>query len=167
LDFWENSFGNFFLFADERSLKALFFCNSDEIALIQKYIESYQPILKKNKVIAHAIKELSAYFKGKLTVFTVPVNPEGTLFQKKTWEVLQKIKYGQVISYEEQSVRLQKPKAMRAVGQANGKNPIPIIIPCHRVVAKNKTIGGYSGGIMLKQKLLAIENSLLPSMHGN
>lgn len=158
--FWKSPIGKLFLFADEKNLKALVFADDKDQSQIEECIKNCQPIHKKNSVINLAIKELSAYFKGQLTQFKVPVSPEGTDFQKKAWNALQRIPYGKVISYSEQAIRLKKPAAMRAVGQANGRNPIPIIIPCHRVIAKDKTIGGYSGGLVIKEKLLAIEKSL-------
>jgi methylated-DNA-[protein]-cysteine S-methyltransferase len=173
--FWQSPLGKLFLLADEKKLKALSFIQEqgfiqkqdvDPLKLILQENSIENAIQKKNSVILNTIKELTAYFKGELTEFTIPLSPEGTDFQKSAWRVLQSIPYGKVISYGEQALRLKKPKAMRAVGQANGSNPIPIIIPCHRVIAKNKTLGGYSGGIKIKQKLLAIEKSLLPSMYG-
>jgi methylated-DNA-[protein]-cysteine S-methyltransferase len=158
--FWVSPLGKLFLFANENSLKAIIFNQPEEKANIRDLINSLHGVEKKNPVITEAISELTAYFKGRLTEFRVRLDPEGTDFQKKAWSVLRKIPYGEVISYGEQAKRLKKPEALRAVGQANGKNPIPIIIPCHRVIAKDKSIGGYSGGIDIKKKLLGIENSM-------
>lgn len=101
--------------------------------------------------------ELDAYFQGKLKMFTVPLNPHGTPFQKSVWKILQTIPYGEQISYTQEAMKLNHPKAVRAVANANGKNPIPILIPCHRVIAKDGGIGGYSGGILKKAFLLELE----------
>lgn len=102
-------------------------------------------------------KELEAYFSGKLKTFSVPLHPQGTLFQQSVWKVLQDIPYGQTISYSREAEWLKHSKATRAVANANGKNKIAIIIPCHRVIAKDGGIGGYSGGLWRKEYLLALE----------
>ena len=103
---------------------------------------------------------LDAYFKGSNKPFPWELIdlPFGTSFQKKVWTQLWKIPYGKVISYKTLAQKVKLPKAARAVGNANGKNPLPIIIPCHRVIAANGGIGGYSCGVGIKKKLLAIEN---------
>jgi methylated-DNA-[protein]-cysteine S-methyltransferase len=101
--------------------------------------------------------ELSEYFEGKRASFTLALNPEGTPFQKSVWKTLLAIPYSQIISYAKEAEILGNPKATRAVANANGKNPIAILIPCHRVIASNGTLGGYSGGIDKKEFLLALE----------
>jgi len=101
--------------------------------------------------------ELEAYFSGKLKTFSVPLHPKGTLFQESVWKTLQSIPYGETISYSREAELLQHPKATRAVANANGKNRIAIVIPCHRVIAKDGGIGGYSGGLWRKEYLLALE----------
>lgn len=116
---------------------------------------------KETSVIEQAIAELEEYFKGTRREFTVPLKPEGTEFQKKVWKTLQTIPYGKTRSYKEIANAAGCPNGCRAVGLANGKNPIPIIIPCHRVINSNNKIGGYSGGLGIKKKLLAIENIFL------
>jgi methylated-DNA-[protein]-cysteine S-methyltransferase len=103
--------------------------------------------------------ELTEYFEGKRRVFTVPLVPNGTQFQTSVWKTLQKIPYGQTISYTTEAQMLGRASAVRAVANANGKNPISIIIPCHRVIAKDGSIGGYSGGIWRKEFLLELEKS--------
>lgn len=161
--FWKSPLGSLFLFADEKNLMALNFVSdaknieSVSDSEIVHYLKKYQPHLKKTAIIEKTIEQLKAYFRGELKKFHIPLRPEGTDFQKQAWQVLQEIPYGEVISYQEEAVRMQKPKALRAVGQANGKNPIAIIIPCHRVVAKGLRLGGYSGGLGIKIKLLAFE----------
>jgi O-6-methylguanine DNA methyltransferase len=101
---------------------------------------------------------LDEYFAGQKNAFAnLQLYFEGTEFQTKAWEELRKIPYGQTISYQEQTIGLGSPKAMRAIGQANNKNPIAIIIPCHRVIGKNGKMVGFGGGIDTKEKLLAHE----------
>ena len=102
-------------------------------------------------------EELKAYFAGKLKTFTIPLSPKGTAFQETVWQTLCQIPYGQTISYSEEACWLKHEKATRAVANANGKNKIAIIIPCHRVIAKGGGIGGYSGGLWRKEYLLALE----------
>jgi methylated-DNA-[protein]-cysteine S-methyltransferase len=104
------------------------------------------------------IRELRAYFAGELKEFETPVVLEGTEFQVKVWRELQKIPYGETISYGELARRIGNVKAMRAVGLANGANPIPIIVPCHRVIGSNGSLTGFGGGLANKKKLLALES---------
>jgi methylated-DNA-[protein]-cysteine S-methyltransferase len=104
-----------------------------------------------------AVKQLTAYFAGKLRDFDIPVAPHGTTFQRSVWRQLQRIPYGETISYGELARRLGNAKAVRAVGLANGSNPISIIIPCHRVIGSNGSLVGYGGGLPVKQALLALE----------
>lgn len=106
-------------------------------------------------------KELKEYFEGNRIVFTVPLSPVGTDFQKSVWEVLLKIPYGETWTYRKQSEVLGDAKKVRAVANANGMNKISIIIPCHRVIGSNGTLTGYGGGIWRKQKLLELENAIL------
>lgn len=104
-----------------------------------------------------AIDQLGAYFKGERTGFDLELNVQGTDFQKRVWQELVRIPYGETISYGELAKRIGNPKASRAVGMANGKNPISIIIPCHRVIGKNGSLTGFGGGIEVKKKLLDLE----------
>jgi methylated-DNA-[protein]-cysteine S-methyltransferase len=103
------------------------------------------------------VAELGAYFTGRLKVFSMPLAPQGTPFQRAVWSELQRIPYGETVSYGELARRLGNPKAVRAVGTANGSNPIAIIIPCHRVIGSNGSLVGYGGGLPIKQTLLALE----------
>jgi methylated-DNA-[protein]-cysteine S-methyltransferase len=107
-------------------------------------------------VLRDAAAQLSEYFACERTVFDVPMRLDGTAFQAAVWAELSRIPWGATITYGELARRVGHPTGARAVGRANGKNPIPIIVPCHRVVAGNG-IGGYSGGLPLKRALLAIE----------
>lgn len=111
-----------------------------------------------------AAKELLEYFAGKRTEFTFPVEVEGTDFNRKVWEQVARIPYGTTKTYGEIARAIDKPGAARAVGTANGKNPIPIVIPCHRVVAGGGKLGGFGGGLLLKRKLLRLESSRRPAL---
>jgi methylated-DNA-[protein]-cysteine S-methyltransferase len=103
------------------------------------------------------VQQLTEYFKGKRQHFDLPLEPKGTEFQKRVWQELTRIPYGQTISYGELAKRIGNPNAMRAVGLANGRNPISIIVPCHRVIGANGTLTGYGGGLPRKKILLELE----------
>lgn len=112
----------------------------------------------KNILCSETEKQLSEYFYGKRKEFTIPFSfIRGTEFQKKVWMQLTEIKYGQTVSYKDIACAVGNPKACRAVGNANRKNPISIIVPCHRVINSNGSLNGYAGGVDKKQKLLHLE----------
>ena len=116
--------------------------------------------IKETEVLLQCKQELEEYFRGERKIFTVALEPHGTDFQKKVWQALLDIPYGEVRSYGQIAAAIGNPKAVRAVGGANHVNPIPIIIPCHRVVAADRTLGGYAFGPEPKEKLLDIEGAL-------
>jgi methylated-DNA-[protein]-cysteine S-methyltransferase len=107
------------------------------------------------------IRQLHSYFAGELETFDLPIAPEGTPFQLSVWRELCQIPFGETISYGQLAHRIGSPKASRAVGLANGSNPIPIVIPCHRVIGSNGKLTGYGGGLPIKEKLLALERRQL------
>jgi methylated-DNA-[protein]-cysteine S-methyltransferase len=107
-------------------------------------------------VLKETASQLDEYFAGERTDFDVRMELDGTDFQRQVWTELTRIPYGETISYGDVARRVGRPSAPRAVGQANGRNPIPVIVPCHRVVASNG-IGGYGGGLKVKRQLLAVE----------
>ena len=107
------------------------------------------------------VDQLKAYWEGDLKEFDVTVSLRGTDFQQRVWRALQQIPYGQTVSYAELAAEIGAPGAQRAVGSANGRNPVAIIVPCHRVVASNGTLGGYGGGLDRKTFLLALEGARL------
>jgi methylated-DNA-[protein]-cysteine S-methyltransferase len=115
------------------------------------------------RILDRAERELAAYFAGRLRKFTVPLAPAGTPFQKSVWKELRRIPYGRTSSYKEIARRVKNPKAVRAVGTANGANPLCVIVPCHRVIAADGSIGGYSGGLRIKTALLKLESPTRPS----
>ena len=114
-------------------------------------------VQKETQLISYAAEMLNEYFDGKREVFDLPLNPEGTEFQKKVWNALLTIPYGQTRSYKEQAEAVGNVKACRAVGAANGKNPISVIIPCHRVIGSAGSLVGYGGGLEMKKALLELE----------
>lgn len=105
-----------------------------------------------------AIKQLREYFDGERRSFDLPLAPEGTAFQLEVWRALRGIPYGKTWSYGELARRIQRPRASRAVGAANGRNPLPIIVPCHRVIGANGALTGFGGGLKIKQQLLELES---------
>ena len=111
----------------------------------------------KNELLEKTKKQLNEYFAGKRKAFTIDMEPRGTEFQKKVWKKLEQIPYGETKSYGEIAKAVGNPKACRAVGMANHNNPIPILIPCHRVIAADHKPGGYGGGIDKKEILLKLE----------
>jgi methylated-DNA-[protein]-cysteine S-methyltransferase len=108
-----------------------------------------------------ARRQLAAYFDGRLREFDLPLTMEGTAFQQRVWDELRKIPYGATISYGELARRIGQPKGSRAVGMANGRNPIGIIVPCHRVIGADGRLTGYGGGLPRKAALLALEASAM------
>ena len=118
-------------------------------------------ITNSNKLLKDACKQLDEYFEGIRQKFDLALKPLGTFFQCAAWEALLRIPYGETRSYLQQAESISNPKAIRAIGQANSKNPISIIIPCHRVIGKNGSMTGYAGGIDRKTRLLEMENSFM------
>ena len=117
-----------------------------------------EPDWEKNpRELREAAKQLKDYFAGKRTRFDLKLAPEGTDFQRQVWKALRTIPYGKTISYGELAGKIGNPKAVRAVGGANGKNPIPIVIPCHRVIGADGSLTGFGGGLETKVALLALE----------
>jgi methylated-DNA-[protein]-cysteine S-methyltransferase len=114
-----------------------------------------------DSAFVEVVNQLQSYFAGERKIFDLQLALEGTEFQKKVWTALRKIPYGETVSYKELAARVGSPKAMRAVGAANGANPIPIIVPCHRVIGNDGSLTGFGGGLPLKKKLLELESRQL------
>ncbi len=114
---------------------------------------------KSDKPFRKTKKQLGEYFRGERKKFDLDLAPEGTRFQLAAWRQLRRIPYGETISYGEQAKRMGSPRAARAVGAANGKNPISIIVPCHRVIGANGSLTGFGGGLDKKKKLLDLEGA--------
>lgn len=149
--------------ANEKSIIYLQFVAQEEIKkTLQKYAAYFNCDLqqKETPLLLQLKQELDEYFNGTLQKFLVPFEIlEGSDFQKKTWEALSSIAYGKTASYTSIAQKINHPKAVRAVGTANGKNPLALLIPCHRIIHKNNKIGGYAGGIAIKEWLLKHEQS--------
>ena len=113
--------------------------------------------VRDDKPFREAVSQLEAYFAGAMKDFDLPLQLEGTEFQKTVWRALREIPYGETWSYGQLARHIGKPQAMRAVGAANGRNPIPVIIPCHRVIGADGSLTGFGGGLPIKKQLLALE----------
>lgn len=127
----------------------------------EKDIPSPLPDSRAEKILLTLTVQLAKYFSGNLTKFDLPLDPLGTAFQKKVWSKLLEIPYGQTISYLQLAKNIGSLKASRAVGSANGKNPLWLIVPCHRVITSDGRLGGYAGGLPMKNFLLNLENASL------
>lgn len=124
----------------------------------------WRPVNPQDPGVLHELQQqLDAYFAGRLRRFELPLDPQGTAFQRSVWAALQKIPYGQTVSYGALAERIGRPAAARAVGAANGRNPIPIVIPCHRVIGSSGRLTGFGGGLCTKQALLELEASEPPA----
>jgi methylated-DNA-[protein]-cysteine S-methyltransferase len=143
--------GPLLLTADDYGLTGIeFLKGKDSPSIPSDSKESRTPFME-------AGRQLQAYFKGKLKTFDLPLSPRGTAFQQKVWKALCEIPYGETISYGELAKRIRKPSAARAVGGANGRNPLPIVVPCHRVIGCNGSLVGYASGLPIKEFLLQLE----------
>lgn len=153
---WMSPVGKLHFIASEEALLGLGFDQNQQAC--QKRLGVDDLIEQENSVIGLAKAELLEYFGGKRKSFTVPIALQGTGFQKRAWEALRGIPFGATISYREQARELGQPSAVRATGTANGRNPIAIIVPCHRVVRHDGSLGGYAGGLAIKASLLELES---------
>ena len=143
------------LVADDSGVRRIDFVNG------RSPVESDPQWHEDGEPFCETIRQLRAYFAGELETFDLKLAPEGTPFQLSVWDRLCEIPFGETISYGELARRVGNPNASRAVGLANGSNPIPIVIPCHRVIGSNGKLTGYGGGLPIKEKLLALERRQL------
>jgi O-6-methylguanine DNA methyltransferase len=125
---------------------------------IKKHFNEYE-IVESKKENKDAIEQIKLYLARKLKKFDLPIDLIGTDFQKKVWRETMKIPYGETITYSMLAKKIHRPNSQRAVGNALGANPLPIIVPCHRVIASDGSLGGYSGGIKIKEFLLGLEGA--------
>ncbi len=151
----ESPTGRLLLVADEEGLRQVSFAEGRTPASVDPSWE------KDDRHLRESVRQLRAFFAGDLERFELPLKPEGTEFQQKVWSALCRIPFGETRSYGELARRLGNPSASRAVGLANGSNPIAIIIPCHRVIGSNGKLTGYGGGLENKQWLLDFERRQL------
>lgn len=145
--FYETIIGYLTISADEQGITDVSFGKRNPV----------HAVCEETPVIKQAVSELQEYFEGRRREFTVPLHPQGTDFQLRVWQVLRTIPYGKTWSYKQVATAAGNPNASRAVGMANNRNPIAIIIPCHRVIGANGRLVGYAGGLDVKEKLLQIE----------
>jgi methylated-DNA-[protein]-cysteine S-methyltransferase len=135
------------------AIVGVFFGRNPPAGLTGGFIKTETPIIKK------AAAQIEKYLAGKLKEFSLPLALHGTEFQKAVWQALQGIPYGETRSYKDIAAAIGRPKAVRAVGMANNRNPIVIIVPCHRVIGHDGGLTGYGGGLPLKQRLLELEKA--------
>jgi O-6-methylguanine DNA methyltransferase len=126
-----------------------------------EFVEEVREEERLDPIVEEAIRQLSAYFDGTRRDFDLPISPQGTDFQRLVWQHLLDIPFGQIISYQDLAKAIGKPEAIRAVGAANGQNPISIVVPCHRVLGSDGSLTGYGGGLWRKEWLLKHEGALL------
>ena len=149
----DSPIGPLTLFADDDGLRRILFPNEepDEPSLVDAQDAP------DDAVLVETAQQVGEYFAGERTTFTLPLHLEGTNFERETWRALAAIPYGETISYGEQADYIGRHGASRAVGGANGRNPIPIVLPCHRVVGSDGSLTGFGGGLEIKQFLLDLE----------
>lgn len=147
--------GDLYLLASEKGLKGVNIESWD--AETVTHLERKTPEIK---ILNQTKRELEEYFSGTRQKFQIPLDVEGSEFQKKVWNQLRKIPYGKTCAYKDIATKLSDPNASRAVGTANGKNPLWIIVPCHRVITASGSLGGYAGGLEMKTKLLQLESKI-------
>lgn len=135
-----------------------------EILFTNGELEPERRDLDTDPVLQQAVQQLTEYFDGKRTDFDLPLSFAGTSFQKQVWSTLLEIPYAETWSYAELARRIGQPNASRAVGAANGQNPLPVIVPCHRVVGANGSLTGYGGGLDRKRTLLQLEAQVQPML---
>ncbi len=153
---YESKFGNFVFKLDKGKIAQISFDQELPDANMDTLTEDFSV----NETLKKEIKkQFDLYFLGELKSFDLPISALGTNFMKRVWDALKEIPYGKTISYKELAERVGNPKASRAVGGACNKNPIPFIVPCHRVIGSNGKLVGYAGGLDLKSKLLDLEKN--------
>ncbi len=156
----ESPLGDILIAGDEAGLRVVNFQRgSDPLPVLPGWRRA-------GRSLDEAKRQLSAYFRGELRSFELAIAPVGTPFQLEVWTALRSIPYGETVSYGEIAARIGRERAVRAVGAANGRNPIPIVIPCHRVIGSSGKLSGYHGGVWIKERLLAVERQDLFAYEG-
>lgn len=137
------------------------FIENGRVTTIQLHSNKSAKLIEPSTAIGLGVaRQLQEYFDGQRTSFEMDLNPHGSEFDKSVWQVLAKIPYGATLSYSDVAGELQRPRAARAVGGACGRNPLLFVVPCHRVLAKNQGLGGFTGGLDIKRRLLQMEGVL-------
>jgi methylated-DNA-[protein]-cysteine S-methyltransferase len=155
-DYYDGPVGRLLLAGQEQTLHLISFANKDHKALIKENWVQEENVFQSAKV------QLDAYFSGALEIFDLPLHLNGSPFQNEVWRALCNIPFGETITYGELATRVGRPRGAQAVGAANGANPLPIVIPCHRVIGANNTLTGFGGGIETKRFLLEHEIKYTP-----
>ena len=150
---WESPIGTLYIAATDYAVCAVAF--EQNWQRIRTSLGKVQT--QSNTLIQTTIHQLQTYFAGTRRAFALPLELHGTDFQLRTWQALSDIPYGETRSYSEQAIAMGQPQAIRAIGHTNGLNPVSIIVPCHRVIAKSGKLAGYAGGLIAKEYLLALE----------
>ena len=153
--FHESPVGELFLAADDDALRIIEFPqNRHQVKRLPDWVEGDNAVLQETR------RQLDDYFAGRRSTFDLPLSPRGTAFQQQVWMALREIPYGRTWSYGDLARHIAKPAAVRAVGAANGRNPLPIVVPCHRVIGADGSLTGFGGGLPIKRFLLQLEGSL-------
>ena len=145
------------MFADDLRLRLIAGAAGIRTIEFEPFPESGAAPNARNPLLQEAVRQLQAYFEGRLLRFDLPLDMAGTEFQRRVWRELTRIPYGQTRSYQEMAKAIGAPKAVRAVGAANGANPVVIVVPCHRVIGSSGKLVGFGGGLPLKRRLLTLE----------
>ncbi len=152
-DLVESKVGTVVMAASDKGLRYVSFCDAEVVPLPSKWVRD-------KSLLAEATSQMRAYLSGGLQRFSLALDPLGTDFQRQVWQALTEIPYGQTVTYGGLARRIGNSQASRAVGNANGRNPLVIVQPCHRVIAANNTIGGFSSGLFRKRFLLQLERNI-------
>jgi methylated-DNA-[protein]-cysteine S-methyltransferase len=150
-DIMPSSLGDLLILSSEKGIKSIQFSTGKEFSVDDTWVH-------KPEELKQVRLQLDEYFSGERSTFDLSLDPEGTVFQKQIWKELCNIPHGQTCTYQDIANAIGKPNACRAIGMANSKNPILIVVPCHRVIGKNGKLTGYAGGLHNKARLLEIEN---------
>lgn len=150
---FQSEIGPMFLVASDKGLHGVFW-KEKQIAYVEANAQGTAIA-----ILNETQKQIEQYLKGQRKAFDLPVDVTGTDFQKRVWLELSKIPYGKTFSYRDIARKIKNDRAVRAVGTANGRNPLSLIVPCHRVIAADGTLGGYAGGLEIKEKLLRLEQN--------
>lgn len=149
-------------FKYQTAIGSLTFCEEEgKITAISSHYQPATGVEKETEIIRRAYAQMMEYLEGKRKTFDLPLAPKGTDFQKRVWQALCDIPYGQIRTYKETAVAIGNPKAVRAVGMANNRNPLIVVVPCHRVIGSDGKMTGYAAGVDKKEFLLKLEGSLL------
>lgn len=160
--FWnilETSWGDILIVANLKGIVRITLPGDNTSKILNALCKNRDTILthKNTNLISQAKKQITEFLRGERSEFHLELDPQGTPFQKRVWNALKKIPYGETRCYQDIARAVGSPKGMRAVGMANNKNPMPIVVPCHRVIGKNGDLVGFGGGLPLKKKLLKLE----------